>query len=149
MNATSESATLVRMRRILALLAAATAVGGIVEMAMLRHWDEGTQLIPWFVLVPVAIVAILVAGDRGSTRLAQVTGAAGVATGGIGVLLHLSENLDAGEDLAQYARTWESMPIVERLWLVLNGSVGDAPLLAPGMVTLAGVLLLLAVLDRH
>ena len=136
------------MRRILALIAVGTAAGGLVEMALLRHWGEATQIIPWVVLIAVLVVGLLVATGGGSRIGAQVTGAAGLLTGAIGIFLHLSENLDEGEDLAQYAQTWESMPFLERVWLALNGTVGEAPLLAPGMVSLAGVILFIAVLGR-
>ena len=136
------------MRRILALIAVCTAVGGLVEMALLRHWGEATQIIPWVVLVAVLAVGLCVAIGGGSKSAAQATGAAGLLTGAIGIFLHLSENLDEGEDLAQYAQTWESVPFLERLWLALNGTVGEAPLLAPGMVSLAGVILFVAVLGR-
>ena len=136
------------MRRILALIAVGTAAGGLVEMALLRHWGEATQIIPWVVLIAVLVVGLLVATGGGSMIGAQVTGAAGLLTGAIGIFLHLSENLDEGEDLAQYAQTWESMPFLERVWLALNGTVGEAPLLAPGMVSLAGVILFIAVLGR-
>ena len=136
------------MRRILALIAVGTAAGGLVEMALLRHWGEATQIIPWVVLIAVLVVGLLVATGGGSRIGAQVTGAAGLLTGAIGIFLHLSENLDEGEDLAQYAQTWESMPVLERVWLALNGTVGEAPLLAPGMVSLAGVILFIAVLGR-
>ena len=117
-------------------------------MALLRHWGEATQIIPWVVLIAVLVVGLLVATGGGSRIGAQVTGAAGLLTGAIGIFLHLSENLDEGEDLAQYAQTWESMPFLERVWLALNGTVGEAPLLAPGMVSLAGVILFIAVLGR-
>ena len=148
MNPATEARTLARMRRILALIAVGTAAGGLVEMALLRHWGEATQIIPWVVLIAVLVVGLLVATGGGSRIGAQVTGAAGLLTGAIGIFLHLSENLDEGEDLAQYAQTWESMPFLERVWLALNGTVGEAPLLAPGMVSLAGVILFIAVLGR-
>jgi hypothetical protein len=137
-----------RIRTVLALLASATAVGGLIELAMLRHWGEATQLVPWVALVAVAVVGVLTARG-GSTRLAQATGAAAAVAGAIGVVIHLSENLDYGEDLAQYAQTWETTPFLERLWLVLNGTVVEAPTLAPGMVALSGVILVIAVLDRR
>lgn len=149
MSATTESATLVRIRKILALTAVGTALGGVVELALLSHWGESTQLLPWVALAAVAVAGVLVARGGGNTRAAQAIGAASLLTGAIGVVLHLAENLGAGENLAQYAQTWESMPFFERLWLVLDGSVGEAPLLAPGMVSLAGVLIFVAVLDRR
>ncbi|KAB7744065.1 hypothetical protein GA707_11435 [Nostocoides sp. F2B08] len=144
----TEPQPLRRIRLVLALLASATAVGGLVELAMLRHWDAPIQLLPWMVLVVVAVVGVLTARG-GSTRLAQATGLAALLTGGIGVLVHLLENLDYGDDLAQYAQTWEAMPFLERLWLVLNGTVTYAPTLAPGMVALSGVILFISVLDRR
>ena len=104
----AEPQPLRKIRTVLALLASAAAVGGLVELAMLRHWDEAIQILPWVVLAVVAVVGVLTAFG-GSTRLAQVTGLAALLTGGIGVLVHLAENLDFGEDLAQYAQTWEAM----------------------------------------
>ena len=144
----AEPQPLRRIRLVLALLASGTAVGGLVELAMLRHWDETIQILPWIVLVVVAVVGVLTARG-GSTRVAQATGLAALLTGGIGVFYHLTENLDYGEDLAQYAQTWETLPFLERLWLVLNGTVTYAPTLAPGMVALSGVILFIAVLDRR
>jgi hypothetical protein len=144
-----ESASLLRIQRILAVLAAATATGGLAEMAMLRHWAEPGQLLPWLVLAAVIVAAALVLLDRAPRRLGLVVGAAAVVTGGIGVVLHLLQNLEIDPMLARYAQTWDSMSLPERLWAAVNGSIGGAPLLAPGMVTLAGVLLVLAVLDRR
>lgn len=134
------------MRRIVALLASAAALGGLVELAMLRHW-EGSQLIPWFVLALVAGVGVATAAG-GPRRLAQVTGVVAVLTAGIGAWQHLTANLALGPQLARYAQTWDSMSTLEQWWLAGSGAIGSAPLLAPGMVALAGVLLVVAVLDR-
>ena len=132
----------------LALLASATAVGGLVELAMLRHWNSATQLVPWVALVAVAVVGLLTARG-GPTRVAQVTGGVALLAGTIGVLVHLVTNLEFGGRLAQYAATWDTMPLLERLWLVVNGAVVQAPTLAPGMVALSGVILIVSVLDRR
>ena len=137
-----------KIRLVLALLAAEPAVGGQLELAMLRDWEDTVHLLTREALAVVAVVGVLTALG-GPTRVAQVTGLAALLTGGIGVLIHLTENLDYGEDLAQYAQTWEATPFLERLWLVLNGTVTYAPTLAPGMVALSGVILFISVLDRR
>lgn len=146
MNAHAASVTLNRIRVIVALLATATAVGGLIELAMLRHWD-GIQLVPWVVLGLVAVVGGVTARG-GPPRLAQATGALGLLGGGLGVWQHLAANHALGPQLAQYAQTWDGMSALEQWWLAATGAVGAAPALAPGMLALAGVLLIVAVLDR-
>jgi hypothetical protein len=147
MDATSESATLARIRWVVALLASVTAAGGLVELAMLRHW-EGIQLVPWFVLALVGVVGIVTARG-GPPRLAQATGIVALLGGGLGVWQHIAANLALGPQLAQYAQTWESMSALEQWWLASTGAVGAAPALAPGLLAMAGVLLIVAVLDRR
>lgn len=147
MSAASESATLAKIRRVVAVLASVTALGGLVELAMLRHWD-GIQLVPWFVLSLVAVVGVVTAGG-GPARLAWATGVLGLLGGALGVWQHVAANHALGPRVAEYAQTWDSMSVLERYWLAGTGAVGAAPALAPGMLALAGVLLIVAVLDRR
>lgn len=147
MTTRPESATLARMRTVVALLATLTALGGMVELAMLRHWG-GVRLVPWFVLGLVAVVGVVTARG-GPARLAQGAGVVGLLGAGLGVWQHIAANHALGPRLAQYAQTWGELSALERWWLAATGAVGAAPALAPGMLGLAGVLLIVAVLDRR
>lgn len=146
MSSTSDSATLARIRLVVALLASAAAMGGLVELAMLRHWN-GIQVVPWVVLALVVVVGVITARG-GPARLAQATGALALLGGALGVWQHVAANHALGPQLAQYAQTWDGMSALEQWWLAASGAVGSAPALAPGMLALAGVLLIVAVLDR-
>ena len=148
MSDSPASVTLGRMRAVVALLATATALGGLVELAMLRHWDDAVQLVPWVVLGLVAVVGVVTARG-GPVRLAQATGLAGVLGGGLGVWQHVAANHALGPRLAAYAQTWDDLGALEQWWLAATGAVGGAPALAPGLLGLAGVLLVVAVLDRE
>lgn len=138
--------TLRRIRAVVALLATGTAAGGLVELAMLRHW-VGVQVVPWVVLTLVGVVGVLTARG-GPALLARVVGLVGLLGGTFGVWRHVAANLALGPQLAEYAQTWDTMGTLERWWLAATGSVGAAPALAPGLLALAGGLLLVAVLDR-
>jgi hypothetical protein len=63
-----------------------------------------------------------------------------------GVYEHVGANLAAGPLSGRYAADWESMPAVSQLWAAVTGAVGALPVLAPGMVGLAGALLWLGAL---
>jgi hypothetical protein len=107
-------------RRLLTWLGIGTALGACAELAMLRHWQGPGQLVPW------AVLAVL--------------------GGAFGVYEHVGANLAAGPLSGRYAADWESMPAVSQLWAAATGAVGTSPVLAPGMVGLAGALLWLGAL---
>jgi hypothetical protein len=96
-----------------------------VSLALLTLWPRRTRVL---VARWLALAVFLVAG--------------------LGMLLHVSENLEAGAPDGADAATWERRPAVERLWLAATGSLGDAPLLAPGVLAEMGFALFLASL-RH
>ena len=146
-TARDETRTLRRIRAVVALLATGTAAGGLVELAMLRHW-VGVQVLPWVVLTLVGVVGLLTARG-GPARLARIVGVVGLLGGAFGVWRHVAANLALGPRLADYAGTWDTLPVLERWWLAATASVGAAPALAPGLLALAGGLLIVAVLDRR
>lgn len=137
------AATLTRLRRIIALLASGTAVGGLLELAALRHW-HGMQLVPWVVLAVVASAGLVVAARPGPRILPMSAGLLGLAGGVLGIQQHVAANLALGPVLPETAATWESLGTLHQWWLAASGSVGATPALAPGMVALAGALLLVS-----
>jgi xanthine/uracil permease len=133
------------------LLLATVGVGGLaLELAMHRHWQTQTQLIPWFALgvLSLAIALLVIRPSRGSILLARILAGLVVATAIFGVYKHVAGNYDAGPlDLRYYLR-WETMSEAERWWKAISKSVGPAPPLAPGALAQSAVLVLLATI-RH
>jgi hypothetical protein len=102
--------------------------------------------VPWAVLAVLLLAAgaWLVRRCAATARLLQATAVLTVLGSAFGIYEHISANVDAGPLSGRYAGRWESMSAMSQLWTAATGSVGAAPLLAPGMVGLAGVLLWLA-----
>jgi hypothetical protein len=135
-------------RQILTWLGAGTALGACAELAMLRHWQGPGQLVPWALLVLLlgSAAAWLVRRSPAPARALRTVAVVTALGSAYGVYEHLKGNLAAGPSSARYAESWASMPAASHLWAAASGAVGASPLLAPGMVGLAGVLLWLAVL---
>lgn len=134
-------------RRVLTLLGAGVALGALTELAMLRHWQGPAQLVPWAVLAVLLLAAAawLVRRTAGTARTVQVAAAVSVLGSAYGVYEHVLANLRAGPLDPRYAEVWASMPGATQLWAAASGAVGPSPVLVPGMMGLAGVLLWLAV----
>ncbi|MFI7483885.1 hypothetical protein ACH9EU_15880 [Kocuria sp. M1R5S2] len=132
----------------LTLLGIATVLGALTELAMLRHWQGPAQLVPWAVLAVLLLAAVAWAVRRSPATVRAVQVAAVVAVLGsvYGVYEHVLANLRAGPLDPRYAEVWESMSGAARLWAATSGAVGPSPVLVPGTMGLAGVLLWLAVL---
>ena len=131
-----------RIQRITALLASAAALGGLAELAMLRHWN-GLQLIPWFILAAIVVVGVLTAGG-GPRWLAQTAGVVGIIGALVGVFQHVAGNHAIG---AHLLAGWDSMSAAAQWWAAFSGAVGANPALAPGLLALAGTLLIVSVLS--
>jgi hypothetical protein len=143
-----DDAALLR-RGVLALAVGAIAVTA-AELASERHWGRPVRLIPWACLAVLAVaVAAIATAPRRATLLAA-RGAAGLVVAGsaLGVWEHLEENLGAGPLDGRYSATWDAMSPIQHLWKAASGAVGPAPLLAPGILAGAAVLVLLAT-ARH
>jgi hypothetical protein len=146
-GARSDAAQLVAVyRRVLTWLGVGTALGACAELAMLRHWQSPGQLVPWAVLALLLLAAAAWLTRRSAVTARIVQGAAVIAALGsaFGIYEHVGANLTAGPLSGRYTGKWESMSAVSQLWAAATGSVGASPVLAPGMVGLAGVLLWLA-----
>lgn len=135
-------------RSALTWLGLGTALGAVAELAMLRHWQGPGQIVPWALLAVLlaAAVAWLVRRRTWTARAARTAGAVAVLGSGYGLYEHLKGNLADGALDPRYAEVWASMSAPARWWAAGTGAVGDSPLLAPGMIGLAGALLWLATL---
>jgi hypothetical protein len=67
---------------------------------------------------------------------------------GVGVLIHLNENIQSGFLDQDYAATWATTGFIEQAWLAFTGSVGPAPTLAPAAIAWTALTVLLATV-RH
>ncbi|MFF0902227.1 UNVERIFIED_CONTAM: hypothetical protein RF653_02430 [Kocuria sp. CPCC 205316] len=135
-------------RRVLTLVGIGTVLGALTELAMLRHWQGPAQLVPWAVLAVLlaGAVAWLVQRSTWTARTVRVAAVVSVLGSAYGVYEHVLANLRAGPVDPRYADAWESMPGAAQLWAATSGAVGPSPVLVPGTMGLAGVLLWLAVL---
>ncbi|MCU1541525.1 MAG: hypothetical protein JWM01_2472 [Arthrobacter sp.] len=133
-------------RRTLAWLGVGTALGACTELAMLRHWQSPGQFVPWAALAVLLLSAAAWLTRRSTTTARVLQGAAVVSAlcSAFGVYQHIGANLAAGPLSGRYTGKWESMSAMSQLWAAGTGSVGASPVLAPGMVGLAGVLLWLS-----
>jgi hypothetical protein len=137
-----------RLRAGLLVLAALGIVGTAIELATIRHWGSPDQMIPWVVLVAlaVAVAAVAWAPSRARIRFAQLVGGGSLLAGAYGVLQHISENVDAGPHSHRYGAKWASMSTLAHWWAGAIGGLGSAPTLAPAVLAQIGLCLLLATL---
>ena len=124
--------------------------GTSAELLFLRHWQGTLQLIVWPVMVTLAIALALVVIRPTPRRLviARVLAAIVLVFAGIGVLIHLNENIQSGYLDQDYAATWGTTGFIEQAWLAFTGSVGPAPTLAPAAIAWTALTVLLATI-RH
>lgn len=144
----SQAALVATYRQLLTLIGIGTVLGAFAELASLRHWGSPAQLIPWVLLTILLIAALAWSLTRTTVTVRILRGAAIVAVLGsaFGVFEHIQANLESGPLDARYSATWATMSTPAQLWTAASGGVGPSPLLAPGMIGLAGVLLWLATL---
>jgi hypothetical protein len=130
-----------RLRRFLLGVVAVTLVVTPFELILLEHTEETLQWIP-FVVSGLGLLAVAGAWIRPSTislKILRWTMAVVALSSFAGMYLHFSGNL---------AFTLEINPsysVTDALWPAMKGSY---PLLAPGILTLAGILGM-AVTYRH
>lgn len=139
-------ATVHRFRTILLGLAAVTCLGAATELAMLRHW-RGSQLIPWVMLAVIAAGIVFYAPRRDSRAAiisVRIIAGLSVVTSAVGAFQHIVSNWETAPLSAQFATTWEAVPLWQQWWLAASGGAGAAPPLAPGFVALSGLCLALA-----
>ena len=121
-----------RLRRALLAAAAVTYLGAAVEMALVEHYDGVWQLMP-FALVAAGLGTVGAAWPAPTARPWLLAGVGAVVVVGsvLGVYFHLEGNW------ALAAEVRPDEPLASRVWHALSGG---NPLLAPGMVGLAGAL---------
>lgn len=150
MDRPTVSGTTELLRRCFLWLAAVSAAGTALELAMLRHWKSPAQLIPWVALVAGAFAIGLVVRrpTRARVRAARMLALAVALTALIGVAEHVAANYDAGPLDQRYAATWDAMSEWSRWLAALTETVGPSPPIAPGVLAQVGFAVLVATL-RH
>ena len=130
-----------RLRRFLIGLAAAICAITPVELLFSEHFKEVPQLIP-FVLCAIGLIAAIWAlrwpAPAALRRLRWAMGAL-IAGSLLGGFFHLRTNLELAQEVAAGG------PLSTVVWKTLSGA---APLLAPGVLALAGAIAIAATIDH-
>ncbi len=125
------------MRRFLLIIVECLCVGTMIELYLEKHYKETNQFIP-FVLCILGFVSVLAVQWRPGRntiwflRIMMIVVVLGSLLGGY---LHLSANIDFQVEMRP------NQSAVDSFFAAL---MGTAPILAPGMLGLAGVLALAA-----
>jgi hypothetical protein len=126
-----------RLRRSLFILAAFIFLGTLVELWLEEHTEETIQLLPFF-LCSLGIIAIAVAlarPQRTTLLILRVAMALNAAGGLVGTALHLYNNFLFEQEIRPNAAASE---------LVMSTLQGANPLLAPGILVFAALMVLIA-----
>lgn len=129
----TDQVILQRLRRFLLGVVAFICVGTIFELLLLDHTEETLQWIP-FIFSAIGIVsvsAVWVAPKTGSVKILRWVMVGMAAASLLGMYLHFSGNL---------AFTREINPSFSLMESILPAMKGSYPLLAPGILFLAGML---------
>lgn len=122
-----------RVRRMLLAILVMGLVGTGTELLLLGHFEDTWQLAP-LVLIALAlasIAALRLSGGEAPLRAVQIVMALSVASGGVGTLLHYQGNAEF--ELEMY-------PALAGVELFAKSMTGATPTLAPGTMTLLGLL---------
>jgi hypothetical protein len=128
--------TLDRLRRALLLILAASLFGVGTELLLLEHVEDPPQYIP-LALIAVSLLVIgwhAVAKSRASVQVLRVLMLGALVSGPVGIILHFRGNAEF---------ELEMTPGLGGLALIKAAVLGATPLLAPGTMSLLGVLGLL------
>lgn len=138
------------LRRGLLGLAGLGIAGTAVELVFLRHWGALDRSIVWagMLALAAAFAALARAQSAGAVTAVRWLAAVAAVVALAGVGFHVIENLDAGPLNADFAATWTARSFPEQLFLATTGSVGPAPVLAPGSILEIALALALATV-RH
>jgi hypothetical protein len=138
------------LRRGLLWLAVLGTVSTAVELALLRHWDNPLELIPFGALGVLAVAIALVARrpTGRSIVLARALAASVLVVAAVGVLVHVRANYEAAPLDFRYTDSWPTTPEPIRWLLAASDTVGPSPTLAPAAIAFMALALLLATL-RH
>jgi hypothetical protein len=131
-----EPDSLSTIRRVLLALVLIGIVGLTLELLLLEHIESATQLIPFAVLGAglVASLTVIVRPTRQGVRVFQGIMLAFVASGVVGIYLHLRGNVLFEQETDSSARG------LDLIWRSLRGGV---PILAPAAMAQVGLVGLL------
>jgi hypothetical protein len=125
--------TLAQLRHFLLIISAGTFVMTLTELFFLEHWNFTIQYLP-FALGALGLLAsglVYFHPRRGTTRFAQWSMAIIAVTSLIGFYEHMAGNFTFWREIQPDATTWE---------LIVETFKGGIPVLAPGILTLGGVI---------
>ena len=117
-------------RRILTLALLAGLLGSAAELVLLEHWEDWKQWSP-FAVIALSLLAMLVGRSR--PTLLRWAGGLQTLTGVVGIVLHTRGN---------YNYEAENHPEVVGSALAQAVATGSSPLLAPGALCFAGLVLI-------
>ncbi|MBI1281414.1 MAG: hypothetical protein GC179_25025 [Anaerolineaceae bacterium] len=125
------------MRRFLLIIVECLCAGTVIELYLEKHYKETNQLIPFVLCVLgfVSVLAVQIRPNRKMIWVLRIVMVAVVLGSLLGGFLHLSANIDFQVEMRP------NQSAVDSFFAAL---MGTAPLLAPGMLGLAGVLALAA-----
>jgi hypothetical protein len=138
------------LRRWLIALSALAASGTALELVLLRHWDNGLELVPFISIAVIGLAIGVLAREPGrravrAVRLIAITVA---VSGAIGVFIHIRSNYEAAPLDFRFTDSWPTTAEPIRWLLAATDTVGPSPTLAPAALTFAALALLAATL-RH
>lgn len=121
------------LRQFLLGVVAAIFIGSIFELILLEHYEEVLQFIPFVISGLGAITVAMVWRSPGKNTIRIFRWMMGIAmlTSLVGVYFHFTSNFDFVREMNPSFTIWES------IWPAMKGA---HPLLAPGILFLAGIL---------
>jgi len=125
--------TLVQIRKFLLVISAGIFVMTVTELFFLEHWNFTIQFLP-FALSALGLITAGLAYFRpshGIIRFTQWSMIVIAVCSLIGFYEHMAGNLTFWQEVQPNATTWE---------LVVETFKGGIPVLAPGILTLGGVI---------
>lgn len=127
---------LARVRKVLLMLLAGGSLGTGVELLLLGHFEEMTQIVPLVLLAAGLLTAAWhLASTRASVAALRGLMAVFVASGGLGIVLHYRGNVEFEREM---------YPTLAGLELIGKTLTGATPVFAPGTMALLGAIGLLA-----
>ena len=126
------AATAWRLRAAMLWLVFIGIVGLAVLLAYERHWNGYWQLVPWAVLALIlfAFAALVLVPSAATRNLAHLVAVAAIIASCLGLWQHFDANYQSASRDASYVQRWDDMGLVDRIWEVAAGSVGDVPIYA-------------------
>ena len=135
-----------RLRVSLLWLVLLGIVGIAVLLAYERHWNSYLQWIPWACLglIFVSLALVVLIPGVGTRKLAQVVTLLTVIVSCVGMWQHFDANYGSAAEDPTYAAQWEQMSIIEKVWDVAGGTVGQVPVYAAAALIPVALALLMA-----